>query len=161
MKILGIDPGSVIIGYGIIEVEGNHFSALDHGILDISGNNALGSFLEARKSLQHIIKEYRPDRAAVEKLFFAKNQKTAIAVSQMRGVLLFSLTESRIPIFEFTPLQVKQAVCGYGLANKKQIETVVRKILSLSESINPDDAADALAVAVCCAVSPNTVGIPY
>ena len=101
-----------------------------------------------------LIKDYKPDLAAVEKLFFFKNQKTIISVSEMRGVILAALAINNIPIKEFTPLQVKQAVSGYGRAGKVQVELMVRLILNLKEEIKPDDAADGLAIAICCA---NTI----
>ena len=145
MVILGIDPGTTRIGFGIIEVAKSKHTCIKYGLIpEPSPANVLAE-------LSRLVKEYRPDVAAVEKLFFFKNQKTVISVSEMRGVILAALAINNVPIREFTPLQVKQAVSGYGRASKSQVEQMVRMILGVKESIKPDDAADGLAIAICCA----------
>lgn len=151
-RILGIDPGTTIIGYGLIETGTDGLSCLDYGILKIKA----GTESESRVSLiydffEKLIKKHQPDKAAIEKLFFFKNAKTITRVSETRGVLLLALQKQGVPIQEFTPLQVKQAVSNYGRAEKKQIQKNVSLILRLREIPEPDDAADALAIAICCA----------
>ena len=136
MVILGIDPGTTRIGFGVIDNTKNKLSCIHYGLL--SQLSPAGVVFE----LGQLIKKYRPDLAAVEKLFFFKNQKTIISVSEIRGVIMAALTISGVPIYEFTPLQVKQAVSSYGRAGKDQVELMVRLILSLKAQIKPDDAAD-------------------
>mgnify|MGYP001558649471 FL=1 len=150
MVTLGIDPGTTRIGYGVIKQDQNRLICLDYGILKV-GNDKLIGFKEASEELDKLIKKHRPDQAGIEKLFFFKNQKTIMAVSEMRGVLLFTLAKQNIPVDEFTPLQVKQNVSAYGRAEKAQIQRIVKLLLGLKEPIKPDDAADALAIAICCA----------
>ena len=148
--ILGIDPGTTRIGYGVIKKDQNNLRSLGYGLVPVSsgiGNTAK----QVVDGIQKIIADYKPDIVAVEKLFFFKNQKTIISVSEMRGVIMASLAITGVPIMEFTPLQVKQAVSSYGRADKNQVETMVRLILSLKDKIKPDDAADGLAIAICCA----------
>ena len=151
MIVLGIDPGTTKIGYGVIVSEHNRLSCLEYGILKNTGVDKLHNFQEAEKSLSHLIKKYRPQIAGIEKLFFFKNQRTVMAVSEMRGVLLLTLAKHHIPIQEFTPLQVKQNISAYGRAQKDQIQRMTRLLLNLKNPIKPDDAADALAIAICCA----------
>ena len=150
MITIGIDPGTTRIGYGVIKQTGNHLECIDYGILKTS-NDRLEGFKNAANELSRLIEKHTPDKAGIEKLFFFKNQKTVMAVSEMRGVLLLSLTENNIPIQEFTPLQVKQSVSAYGRADKSQIQRMVQLLLNLKEPVKPDDAADALAIAICCA----------
>lgn len=145
MIILGIDPGTTRIGYGLISKERNKLSCI-HGGLISQPSPAL-----VVTELSEIIKKYKPDMASVEKLFFFKNQKTIISVSEMRGVIMATLALNNIPTKEFTPLQVKQAVSGYGRAGKGQVEHMVRLILGIKEAIKPDDIADGFAIAICCA----------
>ncbi len=152
MIILGIDPGTTRIGFGVINNTKNKLSCVRYGILKQTSPAGVMS------ELGQLIKKYKPGVAAVEKLFFFKNQKTIISVSEMRGVIMAALAINGIPVREFTPLQVKQAVSSYGRANKDQVERMVRLILGLKESVKPDDAADGLAIAICCAnniVYPN------
>jgi len=146
---LGLDPGTTKIGYGIVRSEKNRFSCVDYGILKI-GSDKLTGFKEASRELEKLIKKHKPDQAGIERLFFFKNQKTVMAVSEMRGVLLLTLAENNIPIQEFTPLQVKQSISAYGRAEKAQMQRIVQLLLNLKEPIRPDDAADALAIAICC-----------
>lgn len=150
MITLGIDPGTTRIGYGVISQDKNSLTCLDYGILKV-GSEKLTGFKDAAKELEKLIKKYSPDQAGIEKLFFFKNQKTIMAVSEMRGVLLFTLAKNNIPTQEFTPLQVKQNVSAYGRAEKGQMQRMVQLLLRLKEPIRPDDAADALAIAICCA----------
>lgn len=150
MITLGIDPGTTRIGYGVIDQDKNRLTCLDYGILKV-GSDKLTGFKDAVKELEKLIKKHKPDQAGIEKLFFFKNQKTIMAVSEMRGVLLFTLAKNNIPVQEFTPLQVKQSVSAYGRAEKSQIQRVAQLLLGLKEPIKPDDAADALAIAICCA----------
>lgn len=145
MIILGIDPGTTKIGFGVIKKEKNKISCLQYGLITQPSSALITS------ELSKLVKNYKPDIAAVEKLFFFKNQKTIISVSEMRGVILATLAINNVPIKEFTPLEVKQAVSGYGRAEKRQVELMVRLILNLKEEIRPDDAADGLAIAICCA----------
>ena len=148
MIILGIDPGTTKIGFGIIRKEKNKISCLHYGII-----SQPSPFLVTNEIFK-LIDEYTPEIASVEKLFFFKNKKTIISVSETRGIILAALAIRNVPIREFTPLQVKQAVSGYGRAGKGQVELMVRLILGLKKEIKPDDAADGLAIAICCA---NTI----
>ncbi|MDP3792882.1 MAG: crossover junction endodeoxyribonuclease RuvC [bacterium] len=145
MIILGIDPGTTRIGFGIIKKGRNEISCLHYGLI------AQPSLTLVTSEISKLVRDYKPDMAAVEKLFFFKNQKTIISVSEMRGVIMATLAMNNLPIKEFTPLQVKQAVSGYGRAGKGQVEFMVRLILNLKDEIKPDDAADGLAIAICCA----------
>ena len=152
MKILGIDPGTTIIGYGIIETNPKGFSCLDYGVFRTPSNiandkriSSIYNFFEA------LIKKHQPDKAGIEKLFFFKNAKTITQVSEIKGAIILALAKQSIEVNEFTPLQVKQAVSNYGRADKKQIQKIITLILGLKEIPHPDDAADALAIAICCA----------
>ena len=149
MIILGIDPGTTQIGFGIIKNEGNRFEALDFGIIKNTGKDKLFDYKKTAKELSKLITKYKPEVAVVEKLFFFKNQKTVMPVGEMRGVIMLTLANHNLEIFEFTPMQIKQALSGYGRANKNQVQKMVRLILGIKEEIRPDDAADALAIAIC------------
>lgn len=153
MIILGIDPGTTQIGFGVIEKQDNKLVCLDYGTVKNSGKNRIADYQNTSKKLSELITKHSPELTSVEKLFLFKNQKTVMAVSEMRGVIMLTLANHGLPIYEFTPLQVKQAVSSYGRADKKQVEAMVRLILGLKEEIKPDDAADALAIAICCANS--------
>jgi crossover junction endodeoxyribonuclease RuvC len=153
--LLGIDPGTSLIGFGVIKDAGNKLSCLEYGTIRSTCKDTSLRLLETVSSLENIIKKHKPTAAAIEKLFFFKNQKTAMSVSETRGVLMFVLARNNIPIYEFTPLQVKQAVSNYGKAEKRQIQRMVRMLLKLEKEIRPDDAADALALAICCATQKN------
>jgi crossover junction endodeoxyribonuclease RuvC len=151
MIILGIDPGTAIIGYGLIKKD-REISLLDYGCITTSKELTSAERLkELHTKLEKIIKKYKPDIAAVEDIFFFKNLKTAIKVSQARGVILLAAAQQKIPVFEYTPLQIKQAITTYGRAEKIQVQKMVKLLLNLKEIPKPDDAADALAVAICCA----------
>lgn len=150
MIILGIDPGIAIVGYSIIECSGNKFKALDYGCI----RTDLSLLFPERVKiiydrLMEIIEKYRPEDLAVEELFFNKNVKTAIQVGQARGVEILAAVNKGLGIYEYTPLQIKQAVVGYGRAEKEQVQEMVKVLLNLKEKPKPDDVADALAVAIC------------
>lgn len=148
--ILGIDPGTATTGWGIISQEKKEPKILAFGCIETTKADSDSQRLkEIAEDLRGIIEKYRPDEVAVEDLYFFKNLKTAIKVAQARGVLLLAPTEMKKPVFEYTPLQVKQALTGYGRAEKKQVQYMVQNILSLKQIPKPDDAADALAVALC------------
>ncbi len=149
--ILGIDPGFGRMGYGIIKKgKRGEWEAVVYGCVETSGKHSfIERIAEIHKELLKIIEKYKPTRMAVEELFFFKNVKTAIEVGQARGVILLTGVENHLPIDEFTPLQVKQAITGYGRAEKSQMQKIVGTILGVKEKITSDDAADALAVAIC------------
>ena len=151
MIILGLDPGTTIIGYGLIEKEKNHLRCLDYGVIRNPGKDKATDYKNTYDRLSRIITKYSPTMCSIEKLFFFKNQRTVINVSEMRGVLVYTLAHHGIPIHEFTPLQVKVAVSSYGRAGKDQVQKMVRLILGINDVIKPDDAADGLAIAICCA----------
>jgi len=149
--ILGIDPGIADTGYGLIKkTKNNDLECLDYGSIKTRAKLPLAERLEIiHLELEKIIKEYKPNLVAVEELFFCNNAKTALIVGQARGVVLLTIKQNNLPLLEFTPLQVKQAVSTYGKASKMQVQKMVKILLNLKELPKPDDAADALAVAVC------------
>lgn len=150
--ILGIDPGIADTGYGIIIVKEGKLIHVAHGSIKTHKSLSLPERLEElEKELTIIVKKYKPTTTGVEELFFCNNAKTAFIVGQARGVVLLTLRKNKLPIKEFTPLQVKQGATGYGKADKRQVQQMVKTILSLKEIPRPDDAADALAVAICAA----------
>lgn len=152
--ILGIDPGIADTGYGIIKAEAGRLVCLAYGSIKTPAKTDLVSRLEAlHQELSQIIKQYSPDLAAVEELFFNKNVRTALIVGQARGVVLLTLKQQGIPLIEYTPSQVKSAVSAYGKASKLQVQKMVKIILGLKELPKPDDAADALALAICASSS--------
>lgn len=147
--ILGLDPGLADTGYGLIKVDGVKISCLTYGSIKTNPQQELPARLQVlRAALHKIIKKYKPNLVGLEQLFFNKNVRTALAVGQARGVVLLTLSENNLPVYDFTPTQVKQAVCAYGRADKRQVQKMVKAILHLSEIPRPDDAADALAVAL-------------
>lgn len=151
MKVVGIDPGMAITGYGIVQGgQGTDLEVLDYGVVTTESHLPLPDrLIQLHTELSDLLTLHRPDDAAVEKLFYQRNVKTAMSVGQARGVALLALAEAKLPISEYTPLEVKQAVVGYGRAEKSQVQQMVKALLSMSEVPNPDDAADALAVAIC------------
>jgi crossover junction endodeoxyribonuclease RuvC len=152
MIILGIDPGIADTGFGVIKKQGEIFTNIAHGSIVTSKNDELSDRLnQLYLELTKIIAKYKPEQIAIEELFFAKNTKTAITVAHARGVALLAAQKSGSKIYEFTPLQIKQALTGYGAADKNQIQNMVKTILKLTDIPKPDDAADALAVAICSA----------
>ena len=151
MISLGIDPGTTRIGYGVVQHERNKMSCIAYGIISNTGKDKMFDFVETEKALTKLIKKYKPDMAGIEKLFFFNNQKTVMAVSEMRGVIMLTLAKHHLLVHEFTPLQVKQNISAYGRADKDQVQRMVRMLLNIKEPIKPDDAADALAIAICSA----------
>ena len=157
MKILGIDPGYAILGYGIVEKTGNKFRVCDYGAVTTDAKMPMNERLEyLYDSLREIIEEHRPDVASIEELFFNTNAKTAILVGQARGVAVLACVKGGLEIEEYTPLQIKQALVGYGRAEKKQVQMMVKTILNLRQIPKPDDTADALAAAICHGHSADT-----
>lgn len=157
MRIIGIDPGYAIVGFGIIEYNKARFSVVEYGAVTTPADMDFNQRLcEIYSDLCYIFDKYKPDFLSIERLYFTSNQKTAIAVAQARGVTLLAAKQRGIEIFEYTPLQVKQSVTGYGKAVKKQVQEMTKRILDLDEIPKPDDTADALAMAICHAHSYNS-----
>lgn len=150
MVIMGIDPGFAITGYGIVKYEGNKFSVVDYGAVTTDAGIPLSKrLLDLHDGLEELIAKYKPQAIAIEELFFNKNIKTALNVGHGRGVALLAAARAGVEIFEYTPLQVKQSVVGYGRAEKAQIQQMVKVLLNLTKVPKPDDVADALAIAIC------------
>lgn len=150
MIIMGIDPGFAITGYGIIEYLGNKFKVIDYGAIKTNANTEFPiRLLYLGQELDILLTKFKPDAVSIEELFFNKNIKTALSVAQGRGVAVLESARKGVDIFEYTPLQVKQSLCGYGRAEKNQIQQMVKIFLNLKEVPKPDDVADALAVAIC------------
>lgn len=150
MIILGIDPGIAIVGYGVVEYTGNRFRVISYGAITTEAGMKLSDRLrDIYESIHILVERFHPDAFAVEELFFNTNVKTAISVAHGRGVCVLAASVQNIPIHEYTPLQVKQAVCGYGRADKGQVQRMVTQLLNLESVPKPDDVADALAVAIC------------
>jgi len=148
--ILGVDPGYAIVGIGVLEYKGNKFRPIEYNAITTHASEATSLRLKRiKEDIQEYLHKYKPDAVAIEELFFNNNAKTAIAVAQARGVLVAEVASANIPIYEYTPLQIKQAVTGYGRAEKGQIQQMVKMLLNLNAIPKPDDAADALAVAIC------------
>lgn len=157
---MGVDPGFGITGYGILRYHQNKFTPLDFGVIETSPKAKLSNrLLELNNRLEMLINTYKPDSVAIEELFFNKNIKTALAVGHGRGVAVLCAAKMGIEVFEYTPLQVKQAVAGYGRADKAQVQQMIKMILNLQTVPKPDDAADALAIAVCHAHSWKLAGL--
>lgn len=148
MIILGIDPGTTRIGFGIIKVNNNKIECISYGTIENSAQDKYFLYKNVSLEISKLVSKYKPQLAVIEKLFFFKNHKTIMSVSEMRGVIMLSLFNSDIKIIELTPLQVKSYLCGYGSADKKQVQRMVKIILKLDKDIKPDDAADALALAI-------------
>ena len=149
MRIIGIDTGYAIVGFGVLDYIGNDFHAVNFGAITTDAHTPFDLRLKTiYDDMCQVLDEYKPDEMGIEKLFFNTNQKTGIDVAQARGVILLSAIERGIKIREYTPLQVKQAVVGYGRAEKKQVQELTRSILRLKEVPKPDDTADALALAI-------------
>jgi len=150
MLVLGLDPGLAITGYGFVEGDGDNLRALSYGVLRTSPHLPLAErLLRLHEALSQLLTRYHPDIVALEELFFSTNARTAITVGEARGVLLLTVAEANLRVVEYTPLQVKQAITGYGQADKAQMQQMVRLLLNLAEIPRPDDAADALAVSIC------------
>ena len=150
MIILGIDPGLAITGFGVIKYEQNNFKAIQYGVIRTPSKTPLPDRLvKIQEGIHTLIQQYKPDCAAIEELFFNTNAKSAFLVGQARGVAVVTVAAAGLPIYEYTPLQVKQGVAGYGRADKNQIQQMVKTLLNLNQIPKPDDAADALAIAMC------------
>lgn len=154
MVILGIDPGLATVGYGVIDFSKGYLRPVDFGTIDTAAHTPLPQRLkQIYEGMTQLIDTYQPVAAAFEELFFYHNVTTAIAVGHARGVCLLAAEEASLPMFEFTPMQIKQAATGYGHAEKAQVQEMIRARLGLKKIPKPDDAADALAVAMCCAAA--------
>ena len=148
--IIGIDPGIADTGYGVIKVSGGNLECIDYGSIQTKAGTVLSKrLLKLSIALDKLIKKHKPDLVSVEELFFCNNAKTALIVGQARGVVLLTIEQNKTPMVEFTPLQIKQAVSSFGQADKGQVQRMVKLILNLKELPRPDDAADALAAAIC------------
>ena len=158
MRILGIDPGIAIVGFGLIESDRGNMRMLQYGAVTTEAGLPLATRLvQIEDDMRALIQQLRPDEIAIEELFFSKNITTGIAVAHGRGVVLCTAERLGVPIFEYTPMQVKQAVVGYGLAEKRQVMDMTRRLLKLKAVPKPDDAADALAIAICHARSATSL----
>jgi crossover junction endodeoxyribonuclease RuvC len=151
MLVIGIDPGIAITGYGLLEeAEDGSVSAVDYGVISTSHDLSVSErLIIIYRQLNHILKLHKPDSGAVERLFFYKNVKTASSVGQAKGVSMLALAQSGLHVYEYSPKEVKTSVTGYGGADKRQIQEMVKILLNLADIPRPDDAADALAVAIC------------
>lgn len=151
MAVIGIDPGTAITGYGIVlERQSGNLVLVEYGVINTEKELSVETrLLSIYQQLQEVIKRHQLACGAVEKLYFQQNVRTALSVGQARGVILLALAEAKIPVFEYNPVDIKQAVSGYGRADKKQVQQMIRMLLNLEKVPTPDDAADALAVAIC------------
>ncbi len=150
MLVLGFDPGTALTGYGLVRKQGSSLNPLEYGVIRTSSKDRLPTRLAGiYRGIQELLDRYQPDAVAVEELFFNSNVKTYSSVSQARGAILLTVALRDIEIYEYTPLQVKQAVVGYGRAEKNQVQRMVKSILRMEDVVHPDDAADALAIAIC------------
>ena len=150
MRILGIDPGLAIVGWGVVDYQKTRFQTVAYGSIQTPAKTATEWRLaQVFEGMQKLLQTYHPDAVAVEELFFNTNITTGIRVAEARGVILLAAELAGVPLFEYTPLQVKQAVVGYGRAEKKQVISMVTRLLALKEAPKPDDTADALAIAIC------------
>lgn len=150
MLVLGIDPGTAITGYGLVREEDEGLALVDYGVITTPAGQPLPERLQTiYQGLAAVIRKHNPKAAAVEELFFSRNARTALSVGHARGVTLLALADAGLPIYEYKPLAVKQAIAGYGGADKLQVQEMVRMLLNLDHVPHPDDAADAVAVAIC------------
>lgn len=149
MRILGIDPGTAITGFGVIDTNGNSFKFVDAGVIRTPKEQPMNErLLTVYDEMKELLAEFKPDAMSIELLFFARNVTTAMTVGQSRGIVMLAATQAGVPVYEYTPMQVKQAVTGYGKADKKQIQEMVKTLLKLDAIPKPDDAADGLAIAI-------------
>lgn len=161
MRILGIDPGYAIVGYGFLDYDGYKFRPVTFGAITTDAGTEFALRLKTiYDDMTTILTTYKPDVMSIEKLFFNTNITTGIDVAEARGVILLSAVNAGIPIYEYTPLQVKQSVVGYGRAEKQQVMEMTRKILGLAKTPKPDDTADALALAICHGHNKTGIEIP-
>ena len=150
MRIMGIDPGVATIGFGVVDAERGKQQLVRYGVITTPAGLPLSSrLLQISQDMAELIGQFHPDEVAVEELFFTKNITTGIAVAHGRGVILLELERAGVPVYEYTPMQVKQAVAGYGKADKRQVMAMTARLLKMKEIPRPDDAADALALAIC------------
>ncbi len=150
MVVLGIDPGVATIGFGVLRAERGKNTLLQYGVITTPAGIPLSQRLvQIDQDMEQLIRQFKPDEMAVEELFFSKNITTGIAVAHGRGVILLAAEKLGVPVFEYTPMQVKQAVVGYGAAQKRQVMLMTQRLLGMKEVPKPDDAADALAIAIC------------
>ena len=150
MRILGIDPGVATIGFGLVEASRACVKLLQYGVITTPAGLPLSTRLhQISQDLSQLLQTFRPDEMAVEELFFSKNITTGIAVAHGRGVILLEVERAGVPVYEYTPMQVKQAVAGYGGADKRQVMLMTQRLLKMKDVPRPDDAADALAIAIC------------
>jgi len=158
MRILGIDPGIATVGFGVVDFDRTRYSLLKCGVITTPAHTSLSSRLsQIYDDMNDVISTFKPDCVSVEELFFNTNITTGISVAHGRGVILLAAYKSNVPVYEYTPLQVKQAVVGYGLAEKSQVMDMVRRICALKAVPKPDDAADAVALALCHARSSTSL----
>ena len=154
MIILGIDPGYAITGYGVVSYEKNHFTVMDYGAITTKAHTPFEQrLLTLHQQMDVLMERHHPDVMAIEELFFERNTTTAIGTAQARGVEILAAAEANVPVYEYTPMQIKQAVTGYGKADKMQVQQMVKMMLNLPKIIRPDDAADAVAAALTHAAS--------
>ena len=150
MRIIGIDPGYAITGFGVIDYQGNHFNLIKSGAIETKAGTSFPNRLQKiYDDMMGLIDEYKPDAISIEELFFNTNTTTAIGVAQGRGAVLIAASKTQTPIYEYTPLQVKQSVTGYGRADKKQVQAMVKAVLKLDKVPKLDDTTDAMALAIC------------
>ena len=160
MRILGIDPGYAIMGYGVLDYNGNRFKTVGYGSVETEAGLPMPERLKLLyDGLTEIIQKYEPDEVSIEELFFNRNVTTAIGVGEARGVAMLACVEGGLVVSEYTPMQIKQALVGYGKAEKAQVQMMVKTILNLPEVPKPDDTADAVAAAICHAHSRNSRGL--
>lgn len=158
MRVLGIDPGVATIGFGVIDANRNEHRLVQYGVISTPAGLPLSRrLLLIAQDMTQLLSTFSPDEVAVEELFFSKNITTGIAVAHGRGVVLLEAERAGIPIYEYTPMQVKQAVVGYGGAEKKQVMLMTQRLLKMTQLPRPDDAADALAIAICHARSATSL----
>lgn len=150
MRIIGIDPGYAIVGYGVLDYERSAFSVVNYGAVTTSAGTSFDlRLMEIYNDICTVLDMFKPEHMSIEKLYFTNNKTTGIDVAQARGVILLAAAQRGIEIYEYTPMQVKQAVVGYGKAEKRQVQEMVKNILRLKEIPRPDDTADAVAMAIC------------
>lgn len=150
MRVLGIDPGVATIGFGLVEADRAQVRLIQYGVITTPAGLSLSNRLyQISQDMSELLTQFKPDETAVEELFFSKNITTGIAVAHGRGVILLELERAGVPVYEYTPMQVKQAVAGYGGAEKRQVMLMTQRLLKMKNIPRPDDAADALAIAIC------------
>ena len=158
MRILGIDPGVATVGFGVIEAQAGRQQMIQYGAITTPAGQPLAARLvQIAQDMETLITQFQPDEMSIEELFFSKNITTGIAVAHGRGVLLYTAEKLHLPVYEYTPMQIKQAVVGYGNASKHQVQDMTKRLLHLQAMPKPDDAADAIAIALCHARSATSL----